>query len=65
MRALGIGLEEYEYPYPVTFLPLTNDLQQVQMAYMDIAPKAQPNGKTVVLFHAAAGGRAARSPPAR
>jgi pimeloyl-ACP methyl ester carboxylesterase len=56
MRALGIGLEEYEYPYPVTFLPLTNDLQQVQMAYMDIAPKAQPNGKTVVLFHGKAFG---------
>jgi pimeloyl-ACP methyl ester carboxylesterase len=56
MRALGIGLEEYDYPYPVTFLPLTNDLQQVQMAYMDIAPKAQPNGKTVVLFHGKAFG---------
>ena len=56
MRALGIGLEEYEYPYPVTFLPLTSDLQQVQMAYMDIAPKAQPNGKTVVLFHGKAFG---------
>ena len=24
---LGICLEEYEYPYPVSFLPLNNDLQ--------------------------------------
>lgn len=31
MIALGIGLEEYEYPYPVQFLPLTNDLQPVTM----------------------------------
>jgi len=50
MIALGIGLEEYEYPYPVRFLQLTNDLQPVAMAYMDIAPSAEPNGQTVVLF---------------
>jgi len=23
-RALGIGLEEFEYPYPVGFLPVAN-----------------------------------------
>jgi pimeloyl-ACP methyl ester carboxylesterase len=56
MIALGIGLEEYEYPYPVQFLPLTNDLQQVTMAYMDVAPSAEPNGRTVVLFHGKAFG---------
>jgi hypothetical protein len=49
--ALGICLEEYEYPYPVRFLPLTNDLQPVAMAYMDIPPTAVPNGKAVVLIH--------------
>jgi hypothetical protein len=32
LPALGICLEEYEYPYPVRFLPLSNDLQQVLMA---------------------------------
>lgn len=32
LPALGICLEEYEYPYLVRFLPLTNDLQQVSMA---------------------------------
>jgi hypothetical protein len=35
LPALGICLKEYEYPYRVRFLPLTNDLQQVSMAYMD------------------------------
>ena len=54
--ALGICLEEYEYPYPVRFLPLSNDLQPVAMAYMDIAPGGEPNGKTVVLVHGKAFG---------
>jgi pimeloyl-ACP methyl ester carboxylesterase len=31
--ALGICLEDYEYPYPVQFLPLSNDLRSVAMAY--------------------------------
>jgi hypothetical protein len=38
LPALGIWLEEYEYPYPVRFLPLTSDLQPVSMAYADIPP---------------------------
>src|SRR5258706_4769226 len=46
----GIGLEGFVYPYPVNMLPLTNDGEQVRMAYMDVAP-AQPNGRTVVLLH--------------
>ena len=49
--ALGICLEEYEYPYPVQFFPLSNDLQLLKMAYMDVPPSKEPNGKTVVLFH--------------
>jgi hypothetical protein len=56
LPALGICLEEYEYPYPVRFLPLTNDLQQVTMGYMDIPPGTEPNGKTVVLMHGKAFG---------
>jgi pimeloyl-ACP methyl ester carboxylesterase len=54
--ALGICLEEYEYPYPVRFLPLSSDLQPVSMAYMDIPPGREPNGKTVVLIHGKAFG---------
>src|SRR5260370_15137687 len=47
----GIGLEGFAYPYPVNMLPLTNDGEQLRMAYMDIAPPP-PNGRTVVLLHA-------------
>src|SRR6202049_2395344 len=46
----GIGLEGFAYPYPVNMLPLTNDGEQVRMAYMDVAP-SQPNGRIVVLLH--------------
>ena len=56
LPALGICLEGYEYPYPVGSLPLTSDLQSVTMAYMDVPPSTQPNGKTVVLMHGKAFG---------
>jgi pimeloyl-ACP methyl ester carboxylesterase len=46
----GIALEGFAYPYPVHLLPLTNDGEQLSMAYMDVPP-AQPNGRTVVLLH--------------
>src|ERR1700719_4407644 len=46
----GIGLEGFAYHLPVNMLPLTNDGEQVRMAYMDVAP-ARPNGRTVVLLH--------------
>lgn len=50
-QPLGIALESWPYPYPVSFLPLQIDGQQVRMAYMDIAPSGAPNGRTVVLLH--------------
>ncbi len=56
LPALGICLEEYDYPYPVRFLSLSNDLQSVAMAYMDIQPTAEPNGRTVLLVHGKAFG---------
>jgi pimeloyl-ACP methyl ester carboxylesterase len=56
LTALGIGLEEYDYPYAVRFLPLTNDLQALSMAYMDIPPRTAPSGMTVVLMHGKAFG---------
>ena len=46
----GIDLEGFAYPYPVNLLPLTNDGEELRMAYMDVAP-AQPNGRVVVLLH--------------
>jgi pimeloyl-ACP methyl ester carboxylesterase len=47
----SITYEEVEYPYPVSYLPLTLYGQDVRMAYMDVAPQGRPNGRTVVLLH--------------
>jgi pimeloyl-ACP methyl ester carboxylesterase len=56
LPALGICLEEYEYPHPVQFFPVTSDLRPLKMAYMDIPPATEANGKTVLLFHGKAFG---------
>jgi pimeloyl-ACP methyl ester carboxylesterase len=50
-RPLGIGLEDIDYPYPVRFFDLAAEGQPLRMAFMDVAPTATPNGKTVVLLH--------------
>ena len=47
----SITYEDVAYPYPVSYLPLVLYGQDVRMAYMDVPPSAQPNGRTVVLFH--------------
>jgi len=47
---LDIMLTNYEYPYPVHFLNLKSQNQDLKMAFMDIKPE-KPNGKTVVLLH--------------
>jgi pimeloyl-ACP methyl ester carboxylesterase len=50
-KALGIGLEDWPYPYPVQFMPLEVRGQNLRMAFMDVAPTGTPNGRTVVLLH--------------
>ena len=50
-QALGIALEGYPYPYPVTFLPVTVEGQDTRLAYMDVPPAGAPNGRTVMLLH--------------
>lgn len=47
----SITYDEIPYPYPVAYLPLTLYGQDIRMAYMDVPPAEQPNGRTVVLFH--------------
>jgi len=47
----SITYEDIPYPYPVSYLPLTLYGQDVRMAYMDVPPAGQPNGRTVVLLH--------------
>src|SRR6185369_12230605 len=48
---LSITLEEYAYPYPVSYLPLVVEGQDLKMAYMDVSPRGVGNGKTVMLLH--------------
>ena len=47
----SITNEDVAYPYPVSYLPLKLYGQDVNMAYMDVPPAGQPNGRTVMLFH--------------
>jgi pimeloyl-ACP methyl ester carboxylesterase len=51
VQPLSITMEGYDYPYPVTYLPLTIEGQDLRMAYMDVAPEEPGNGRTVVLLH--------------
>ena len=51
LQPLGIALESYRYPYPVHFLPLQLQGQDLRMAYMDAPPARQANGRTIVLLH--------------
>lgn len=46
----GGELEGFEYPYPVQRFTFQSQQQNLQMAYLDVAPE-QPNGKTIVLMH--------------
>ncbi|WP_231425736.1 MULTISPECIES: alpha/beta fold hydrolase [Pedobacter] len=48
---LSITLENVKYPYPVKFLPISIEGQDIKMAYMDVAPSKAANGKTAILFH--------------
>jgi len=48
---LSITLENVKYAYPVKFFPIHTEGQDVRMAYMDVAPAQNANGRTVVLFH--------------
>ena len=41
----------FAYPFPVRFFPVTVERQEVRIAFMDVPPRARPNGRTVVLLH--------------
>jgi pimeloyl-ACP methyl ester carboxylesterase len=44
-------LADFPYPHPVKEYAFTSQGQALVMAYMDIPPSADPNGKTAVLLH--------------
>lgn len=48
---LSITLENVKYAYPIKYLPINTEGQDIRMAYMDIAPTGNSNGRTVMLFH--------------
>ncbi len=48
---MGIALEGFDYPYPVQFMPVTIEGEDLRLAYMDVAPSEAASGRTVVLLH--------------
>lgn len=47
----AITYENVPYPFPVAFLEVNLFGRDLRMAYMDVEPVGEPNGRTVVLFH--------------
>ena len=50
IKSLDINLSNYEYPYPVHFIELTSQRQNLKMFYMDVIPENY-NNKNIVLLH--------------
>lgn len=50
VKPLGIGLENFAYPYPVRYIELDVQDERLHMAYMDVQPE-KANGKTIMLMH--------------
>ena len=48
---LDAALTGYEYPFPVKSLSINEQGLEFTIAYMDVAPESDANGKTVVLLH--------------
>ncbi len=48
---MSINLEDVPYPHPVSFLSFNLEGQDVRMAFMDVAPSGNANGKSVILLH--------------
>jgi pimeloyl-ACP methyl ester carboxylesterase len=47
----GPELQGFDYPHPLKHFTFASQGNALQMAYMDVAPKAPPNGRTAVLMH--------------
>ncbi len=48
---VSINLEEFEYPYPVSYMDFRVYNQDVRLAYMDVSPAGPANGRTVIFHH--------------
>ena len=47
----GARLEGFDYPHPVQIHAFESQRQALEMAYLDVAPTAPANGRTVLLLH--------------
>ncbi|MBM0107059.1 alpha/beta fold hydrolase [Steroidobacter sp. S1-65] len=47
----GVQLEGFTYPHPIQRFEFASQGQSMSMAFMDIAPTAESNGRSVVLLH--------------
>ncbi len=47
----SITLAQLKYGYPISYLPLKVEDLDLRLAYMDVKPSVDANGRTVVLFH--------------
>lgn len=47
----GPRLEGFEYPHPVALRAVRSQAQDLEMAYMDVGPVSEANGRTVLLLH--------------
>lgn len=47
----GAQLEGFDYPHPVQQFEFTSQQQDLSMAYMDVEPSGEANGRTAVLLH--------------
>jgi pimeloyl-ACP methyl ester carboxylesterase len=50
-EAMGIALEGFPYPYPVHFMAVTLEGEDLRLAYMDVPPEGASTGRNVVLLH--------------
>ncbi|KAI0835829.1 alpha/beta-hydrolase [Hypoxylon sp. FL0890] len=41
----------FTYPFPLQTYSFNSQLQEVEMAFMDVAPTAEPNGKVAICLH--------------
>ncbi len=48
---MGIGLENFDYPYPVRYFDLVIEGKQLRMAYGDMKPAGKDRAPTVLLLH--------------
>jgi pimeloyl-ACP methyl ester carboxylesterase len=50
LRPLDANLDNYTYPFTVSYLDFESQSEKLRMAYMDVKP-VQANGKTIMLMH--------------